>query len=163
MSYDRRDVDFVSEVDDSKLRKLIAILKRRGADRALRLFACWCARQLKPNNAEWVKLINTAEKFAQDTVNETRLQAISNGFSNVVAAAYAIGWRDRSSSAAISLAAASTLAPDASTAAEQAAVWYRRYEMLIALQNGASQEEVEKADKALEDQQIQQLKKMSTN
>ncbi len=44
------NMDLVPQVDDSELRKLTEILKEKGADCTLRLFACWCTRQLHPDN-----------------------------------------------------------------------------------------------------------------
>lgn len=154
-------MDLVPELDDSELRKFADSLKGRGADRTLRLFACWCARQLKPNNIEWLTFIDTAEKFAQGKVSTTRFVSINNDFRNVAAAAFTIGWKQHSSSAAICLAVDSTLAPEANTAAVQAAMWQRRYEMLVALHNSINSEEVEIADNALANAQVQQLRKMS--
>ncbi len=150
---------------DPELLLLIKRLEDEGEVRILRLFACWCARQLPSYTAEDVELIDTAEKLADGIIDENQAKLIRASFDRMgrMTAAGTIGLRHKSRKAAALLGIYTTLHPNAATAAESASIFQRNYEVWTALENGVSQEEIEEADHLLASRQVHQLEQMLQN
>ena len=94
-------MDLIPEFNDSNLRILINRLEETGKNRVLRLFACWCAQQLSPDNAGWVELSYTAEKLANGSIDENQVKTIGEEYASVAAAVWAVGWKHNAANAAV--------------------------------------------------------------
>jgi len=60
-------------VDDTQMRALANQLMNEGEEQILRLFGCWCARQLPIFHDGWEERINIAEKYALGLIPEEEI------------------------------------------------------------------------------------------
>lgn len=153
-------MDFDWRVDDTQMRALANQLMNEGEEQILRLFACWCARQLPIYSDTREEQINIAEKYALGLYPEVEFQAVKDKIAGEAAAAFAIGLRHSSTNAPVYLAIFSCFSPDARVAAYASATWQRVYEKMKDTLNGIDEEEINRADQILVERQIQKLKQM---
>lgn len=116
----------------------LAIEQMNGADAdaRLRLFACWCARQMEPRPTQALEAVAAAESFALGLSPLTELERWRDSLGNVALTAMSLGLKVRDPSAAACLAYYATLTEDAIEAAWEAASRHRMWARLMAFRNG---------------------------
>ena len=142
------------------LEQLIATAEASGADCELRVFAVWCAMQTESSGTTWSHVIDLAEQYALGQVPYSDLEALRQSLAGTGAAAVTIGLRHKASNAATCMAALHTLKPDAADAARLAAEMHRRWALMRAEKQWATNERLTALETEILGQQIEQLKSM---
>jgi hypothetical protein len=140
------------------LESLVQRAARDGAARELRLFACWCARQIQEHGSG-MSLIELAERYANGLAPLSLVTERWN-IPSGTAAAFAIAANHNRGAAEV-WAAHQTLYPDAATAALQCAhmhQWWRQLELMH--RTGAPREATDWLEQAVRRQQVQKLREL---
>lgn len=147
--------------DDSELQKLIHTLAENGEGDLLRLFSCWCARQLQTDPSWSAEFIEFAEKVARGEVSNSELKQKCEASRNTACTAVSVGWQHYAMNAAVHMAGYSTINPDPAIAAEHAAHWQRNYQMMAALRKWKDPQKVSQVGNELVKEQFNQLGAMA--